>query len=566
MLQRRFDRGNAFEAEIVAELTALHSGVVVVDGDDPALREQRTADAMAARAPLILNARLPSDDLGRRVGKPDVLIVAPDGGYRPVDIKHHMTLKADSGHARTSQFADATLEAAHDDDAGSARSNKSDLLQLAHYQRMLESAGRAAQDGRFGGIIGVERRVVWYDLNEPMWRTPSSTGKQKMRSTMEIYDFEFGFRLDIMAIAMRHLDDPATPLLVIPFRKSECDECPWWDWCRPQLQEDSGHPSLIPSLTWSQWETYRDRGVTTRADVASLDPLTARLVAGGVDLSSLSEAVQGMPADHPLSDVKLLDRRPKQRSILESEGIDTVGHLASLDERTAAYASTGMKSLPEHIDRARAALGSAPVYRKRGVKGVVVPRADVEVDVDMENVEDGVYMWGVLIGGEYRPFFTWGPLTPDSEAELFTAFWEWLVTTRAATLARGLTFRAYCWHEPAENTQMYRIGRHAGLLEEVKRFIDSDEWIDLREVFDHHFITGTGSGLKVIAPITGFAWPMDDAGGGESMVQFDRAALGDEPARRWLLDYNRADVDATRAIRDWMAETASVPSIETERP
>lgn len=49
---------------------------------------------------------------------------------------------------------------------------------------------------------------------------------------------------------------------------------------------------------------------------------------------------------------------------------------------------------------------------------------------------------------EYISFVTWEPLTPAREAENSHSFWRWLMGVRAATHARGLTFRAYgyqCW-------------------------------------------------------------------------------------------------------------------------
>lgn len=567
VLQRRFDRGNEFEAAIVSSLIAAHANAVVIEGEDSEIRERATTDAMGAGAPLILNARLPTDLSGRRVGKPDLLVLARDGGYRAVDIKHHMALDDPSSTpARTSPLDRPALEEAGEDVEGGARRHRGDLLQLAHYQCMLETADLAARDGRFAGIIGVERRIVWYDLDALLWRTPSSTGKQKMRSTMEVYDFEFDFRLDIMAVAARHQEESTVELLVTPFRKSECDDCPWWDWCRPQLKEGPGHPSLVPRMTWPQWEVHRDHGVTDRAELASLDPLTARLIAAGVDLVSLLPEARGLPSSARLSELSVLARRHMQRRTLEAEGINTAGRIASLDARTALYSGTGMGALPEQIDRARAALGSEPVYRRRGIERVHVPRADVEVDVDMENVEDGVYLWGALADGSYEPFVTWESLTPESEAEVFGEFWRWLMDLRATTHEAGRTFRAYCWHEQAENSQMRRIAVHNRTTEAVEAFIASQEWVDLRKVFDEHLITGGGSGLKLVAPLAGFSWSVDEPGGGESMVRYDLAVAGDRPAREWLLKYNRGDVQAAHALRTWMTEAAvSAPDIDQVR-
>ena len=146
-----------------------------------------------------------------------------------------------------------------------------------------------------------------------------------------------------------------------------------------------------------------------------------------------------------------------------------------------------MADLPEQIDRARAALGSSPAYRRRGVARVQAPRGDIEVDIDMENVEAGVYLWGALVTdrsgrGEvpvgYRPFCTWEPMTSQVEAEVFAEFWAWLSDLRRGAAAAGLAFRAYCYNSAAETTQMRRIAAVTGLEDAVAAFTASQEWVD----------------------------------------------------------------------------------------
>jgi len=573
--ERLFASGNAFEAEVVAEILRLNPQAISVKGADADGRETATAAAMEAGVSPILNARLPADFGGRRVGRPDLLVATASGGYRAIDIKWHQVLEPSTGKASELTGLCAGLdrlthETAVVDPNFAAKKKEDDLLQLAHYQRMLETAGLAGEGRRLGGIIGTEQRVVWYDLDMPIWRTPSSTGKTKLRTTMERYDFEFHFRLDIVAVADQHKADPTVKLLVVPVRCGECPTCPWNDYCRPILEAGSGDVSLLPRVGWTQWRIHRDHGVTDRAGLAALDWRTASAVAAGVDVAGLQAVAAALRTDASVLELGSVWRSAKQLEQLEAMAVHTVGDLLSLDAETARYSGSGLTSLPEQIDMARAALGRDPVYRRRGVDQVVVPRADVEVDVDMESSEVGVYLWGNLLTdrtnpgaprSEYISFLTWEPLTPEREAENSFAFWRWLMGVRSTAHSQNLTFRAYCYNAGAENQYLRRLGLSAGIAEDVEDFIGSDEWVDLLKVWDSQLITGGASGLKVVAPLIGFHWQVDEAGGGESMVRYDDASAGDDAARRWLLDYNRGDVEATRGLREWMG-SAVVPGVD----
>ena len=570
--RRLFANGNAFETEIVAELLRLHPSALVIDAESSDALEAATHAAMSEGSSPILSARLPSDLAGRRVGRPDLLIAGPGGGYWPIDVKWHQNLEPASGKRSALPGLRSALDAlgrdaAILDEEYAARKREEDLLQLAHYQRMLGSVGMQATDGRWGGIIGTEQRVVWYDLDAPIWRTPSSMGNTKVRSTMDRYDFEFAFRLDVVAVAEQHKRDPSIDLLTVPVKISECGSCPWWDYCRPQLEKPPGDVSLLPRIGWSQWKIHRDHGVTNRAELAELDPCTARLVAGGVDVIALMTTAP---------DAEFSDRLSgKALALLASEGIATPDDLQALCVRTASYSDVAMSVLPTHIDLARAALGPAPVYRRRGVCEVIVPRADVEIDVDMENTELGCYMWGSYVSDRsntgiaetgYRAFVAWDPLTPDVEAENSLRFWRWLLEIREGCREAGMTFAAYCYNASAENTYLRRLGiAEEPVAEEIDAFISCGEWIDMLREWDSQLTTGGSSSLKTTAPLAGFQWEVNDAGGGESMIKHDLATGGDKAAQDWLLAYNRGDVEATLAVRDWMASTA-FPGIEEVEP
>jgi len=208
---------------------------------------------------------------------------------------------------------------------------------------------------------------------------------------------------------------------------------------------------------------------------------------------------------------------------------------------------------------------------------VRVPRGDVEIDIDMENTQDGVYLWGALVtarsdaqgllaGTGYRAFCTWEPISEQAEADLFAEFWAWFSAQRTAADAAGLRFRAYCYSAAAENSQFRRIAARIGLANKIAAFTGSNQWVDMYRVFTRQMITGTASGLKQVAPLAGFAWEVANPGGDESIVRYDAAVAGDDQARDWLIAYNRNDTEATFALREWLDHAASdCPPIEDAR-
>ena len=196
-----------------------------------------------------------------------------------------------------------------------------------------------------------------------------------------------------------------------------------------------------------------------------------------------------------------------------------------------------------------------------------MPRADVEIDVDMEAYMDqGAYLWGAWMDGTYYDFVTWEKLGSKAEARNFADFWTWLMEQRDEAHAAGKTFAAYCYSAHGENHWMrmsaQRFHEHTpGVpsVEEVNAFINSGEWVDMFVHVKKNFDGPYGLSLKTVAPQAGFNWEQGDFDGEES-VNARRVAIGiDETAmraREMLLTYNADDVQATLAVREWMSDNA----------
>lgn len=305
----------------------------------------------------------------------------------------------------------------------------------------------------------------------------------------------------------------------VPARISECQNCPWW--------EDLG--------------TVRGCSAVLR------------------EMRDVSLVVRG-----------------EQSVRLRELGISTIDQLAAWQGPQPEEWRGG--GFADAVICSQAWLADVQLVRRH--EQISVPRADVEVDVDMESYQEfGAYLWGTFttidgVSDGYRPFVTWDPLPTQDEARSFAEFWTWLMRLREETLASGKTFAAYCYSQNAENKWLLGSARRfegsPGIppLTEVQDFIDSENWVDVFEYVGKHFVSPKGKGLKVLARYAGFDWRDAEAGGEASMTWY-RAAVGydtevDESQRTRLLEYNEDDVLATKVLREWMSEVATgvVPSVE----
>jgi predicted RecB family nuclease len=344
--------------------------------------------------------------------------------------------------------------------------------------------------------------VIGLDADVVLWHDLDAPTWPGGRSTLEEYDARFADRL-----AVAHAAHAGRPPLTRPSRVTECRGCPWWPVCETTLRAER--------------------------DVS--------LVLRGEDAVVLREA-----------------------------GVSTIDALAALDPGAAPPAPLAGMPFEDAVLLSRAWLADFALVRR--LPGVQVPRADVELDVDMESFGDaGAYLWGCWLSGAdiglasgYRAFATWQPLPTSDEARSFAAFWSFLTTVRARSAARGLSFRAFCYNELAENRWLISSAqRFSGVpgvpsVAAVEEFIASSAWVDLFGLVREQFLCAHGKGLKTIAPAAGFAW-RDPEAGGENSMRWYRDAVGmggslpDLTQRDRLLYYNEDDVRATFTLRRWMS-------------
>ncbi len=529
-----FDGGDRFKAVVLDELIRTCGGRVVdlrlLAAEPRAVQIEACRAALASGADVVIGGCLPVDLDGHRVGYPDVLVRATAPGaerptYYPAEVKWHKILErsrrpmtedeAPPAVAYSTLTAPAPGELRLTGHGLRFGSRAADFVQLAHYHRMLEAAGFAAEPA-WAGVIGTDELlphpvIAWADLTEPAIRTFSRSHPDgwRLRSPLERYDHEHGYRVDVARVAAQQTGDPEhdpTPL-VRPIVNAECGRCQWWEHCRPQLDPDDVSLRIDKgALDLREIAALRQHGIGTITDLV------------GADLDAL-----------------------------------LVTYLPEVTHRPGAEPRLRLAAR-----RARMLINGV-AFSRETIGPIDLPAAEVEIDFDIESAADGrIYLWGFLVSteggpGTYHEFSRFDDLGDAGEAALAAEAFSWLRSMVEAT--GSLAVYHYSGYEVTRIRELAQREQDP-LLDWAVAYAE-EQFIDLLEVVKTHFFGVGGLGLKLIANHAGFTWRDDDPGGLNSQRWFADAVHSPDPATRDLarirvLEYNEDDVIATRHLRGWL--------------
>lgn len=188
------------------------------------------------------------------------------------------------------------------------------------------------------------------------------------------------------------------------------------------------------------------------------------------------------------------------------------------------------------------------IEARRGVVGDDLEEADVEIDLDVEHDDAGVYLWGYLVtrrGVADSEYHSVGSPQPESDPDGLLA--KSLVRQVADAIreaqSAGLKVRLF-HYGTTERRFLERVGGEAADLLAVAT--------DLLEFVRRRFSSTEGFSLKALAPLGGANWRTQGLDGETSTEWIARARAGDEQAWLELLAYNEDDVRATLILRRYV--------------
>ena len=482
--------------------------LVIAGGYISEIAEQELASALGRNFKPINRASRP--DLIVRVGQ------RSDGGsaWAPVDIKSHKAITTNL----TNNVFTSTLSSLNPKESSSkkGRLNKEDLHQLAHYTRHFQALGIDSDD-LWVGIIGRELgECVWSRIGDVVL----GQGKNAP-SFLSSYDQQFAKAVEVIELSQIENDNPQKKSGVISVQstgKLGCTACMYKSTCLKEMQEfdnGHGHVTLLAGVT---------------PDFAS-------------DYFPQIKSIQELLASTPNNDQMVISQ---------------------------VRARVWQMEKPELLDPS---------------KDFILPEADIEIDIDLENSmealrESGIdepmgvdrlYLYGFGVHDRTKDkdwhtavidtYFDYSN-TEEGEFEVLSKMWNRLQSEIQKAEKSGQSIKIF-HYSPHEFTWWKRFAtRYEGkqgvpTLNELDVF-KQNYLVDLLPFARMISFPSMSYSIKDLAPLAGFEWDVDKAGGANSLLKFRTASDPDvDPKARdgaiaWLDSYNRDDVRATFAVREYM--------------
>ena len=459
----------------------------------------------------------------RRVSKPDLMVVigSDEMGnrqWRPVDIKSHSASKeSKSNSLRFTKLPDLSPELG---EQAPGVLVKKDAYQLSHYIRHLQELG-FCDETPWAGIIGTDpTKIVWADLNSISYGVGKSA-----EGILQMYDRDSEESFHVVRESIKREKDKSLPAVTIPKRISGdfgCPVCELRKVCRKQMEifdSGNGHVTLLSEITAEKADKYLN-GIESIKELSTATNLPP----------------QGMVA--------------------------------------VKRAQVWLSKKPERLDPTRP---------------FVIPEFDIEIDIDLENSQeavreagfeesigrDAVYLYGYGIHERHlNPdwksarfgYFDDYANTDEAEFSVLSRMWNFLQEQAALAESNGKTLGIFHYSSHERTWWKNFANRHASkpgspTLQSIEDFI-AKYFVDLLPIAQEVAFPVTGYSIKVLAPEAKFKWRVDDAGGGNSIVYFQKATSSTasqadkDAAISWLRSYNEDDVKATFAVRAYLRELA----------
>lgn len=527
-------QGFAHEDKVVKALTDSVSGLIVIDKSLQSTEIQReTAKALLNPEAFVIvggyiseiTERELAEALGKnlkpsnRASRPDVMVrmgVRSDGtpAWAPVDIKSHKAITTNqSNKVYVSNFGEILPEASS---AQAGRLNSEDMHQLAHYTRHFQALGIESEE-LWVGIIGREiGECVWAKLGEVV----EGNGKNATSFLMS-HDQDFAGAVEVIRLSTLENTNSQESSGVIPVLSSGkmgCTACMYKSTCLSEMKSfdnGNGHVTLLAGVT-------------------------------------PTDALKNFPEIQSIQE--LLVSTPKNPFMVTAQ----------------IRARVWKSGLPESLNPS---------------EEIVIPEADIEIDIDLENsmealrvseIDDPIgvdrlYLYGFgihdrTIDKDWRTakIETYSDYsnTEEGEYSVLSQMWDRLQSEiiKAESTGKSIKIFHYSPHEFGwwrKYSQRFS-GRPGVPSENELELFKASYLVDLLPIARKFSFPAMTYSIKDLAPLAGFTWEVDKAGGANSLLKFRSASDPSTPTKAreeaiaWLDSYNRDDVRATFAVRAYM--------------